>query len=378
SHPRFSIETLLHAFLPFTHVDHTHPDAINSIACAENGKEIAKEIYGDRFVWVPYIRPGFKLSKMIAEGVAKNPQAELVIMEKHGLVTWGETSEESYHKTIEVIEEAKDYIEKKAKEKVLFGGEKYSVLNETKRKDILAEVIPICIRKVSKENKKNITNDDSDSMLYFVNSNNAKELSQIGAACPNHLVHTKRDPLYIEWDPMTKDVEALKSKIKTKNALFKEEYVKYFERNYSEGDTISETAPRVILIPGLGMVNTGKSWYAAKVSESLYHRAIAVMGGSTSLGNFVSLNEAESFAVEYWPLELYKLSLAPKEAEFSRQVAFVTGGAGGIGSATCNRLLSEGAHVVVADINEEAATELVAEINERYGCNRALSVKMDV
>lgn len=378
SHPRFSIETLLHAFLPFTHVDHTHPDAIISIACADNGKEIAKEIYGDRFVWVPYIRPGFKLSKMIAEGVAKNPQAELVIMEKHGLVTWGETSEESYHKTIEVIEEAKDYIEKKAKEKVLFGGEKYSVLNETKRKDILAEVMPIIRGNVSKETKMIVTYDDSDSVLSFVNSNNAKELSQIGAACPDHLVHTKRVPLYIEWDPMTKDVEALKSQIKTKIALFKEEYVKYFERNYSEGDTISETAPRVILIPGLGMVNTGKSWYAAKVSESLYHRAIAVMGGSTSLGNFVSLNEAESFAVEYWPLELYKLSLAPKEAEFSRQVAFVTGGAGGIGSATCNRLLSEGAHVVVADINEEAATELVAEINERYGCNRALSVKMDV
>src|SRR5699024_251093 len=201
SHPRFSIETLLHAFLPFTHVDHTHPDAIISIACADNGKEIAKEIYGDRFVWVPYIRPGFKLSKMIGEGVAKNPQPELVIMEKHGLVTWGETLEESYHKTIEVIEEAKDYIEKKAKEKVLFGGDKYSVLNETKRKDILDEVVPIIRGNVSNDTKMIVTYDDSASVLSFVNSHNAKELSQIGAACPDHLVHTKRVPLYIEWDP---------------------------------------------------------------------------------------------------------------------------------------------------------------------------------
>lgn len=378
SHPRSSIETLLHAFLPYKHVDHTHPDAIISIACADNGKEIAEEVYGDRFVWVPYIRPGFKLSKMIAEGVENNPKAELVIMEKHGLVTWGDTSEESYHKTIEIIQEAEAYIEKKEQEQALFGGEKYTELTEAERKDILAEVMPIVRGNVSRENNMIVTYDDSEAVLSFVNSNNAKELSQVGAACPDHLVHTKRVPLYIDWNPATKDVEQLRERIKTDIKLFKEEYVSYFERNHSEGDNISETAPRVVLIPGVGMINTGKSWSAAKVSEALYHRAISVMRGATSLGDFVSLNEAESFAVEYWPLELYKLSLAPKEAEFSRKVAFVTGGAGGIGSATCERLLSEGAHVVVADINEEAATELVAEINEKYGGNRALSVKMDV
>lgn len=378
SHPRSSIETLLHAFLPYKHVDHTHPDAIISIACADNGKEIAEEVYGDRFVWVPYIRPGFKLSKMIAEGVENNPKAELVIMEKHGLVTWGDTSEESYHKTIEIIQEAEAYIEKKEQEQALFGGEKYTELTEAERKDILAEVMPIVRGNVSRENNMIVTYDDSEAVLSFVNSNNAKELSQVGAACPDHLVHTKRVPLYIDWNPATKDVEQLRERIKTDIKLFKEEYVSYFERNHSEGDNISETAPRVVLIPGVGMINTGKSWSAAKVSEALYHRAISVMRGATSLGDFVSLNEAESFAVEYWPLELYKLSLAPKETEFSRKVAFVTGGAGGIGSATCERLLSEGAHVVVADINEEAATELVAEINEKYGGNRALSVKMDV
>ncbi|WP_277678212.1 bifunctional aldolase/short-chain dehydrogenase [Gracilibacillus dipsosauri] len=377
-HPRSSIETLLHAFLPFKQVDHTHPDAIISIACADNGQEIAKEIYGDRFVWVPYIRPGFQLSKMIAEGVQNNPNAELVIMEKHGLVTWGETSKDSYDKTIAIINEAETYIEEQKAGKSLFGGAKYDTLAEEERKNIFAEVLPVIRGQVSKDKKMLATYTDDDKVLEFVNSHDAKELSQIGAACPDHLVHTKRVPLYIDWNPQVENAESLKEKIKEGLAVYQEEYVAYFERNKSEGDQIVETAPRIILIPGLGMVNTGKSWSAANISEQLYHRAIAVMSGATVLGNFVSLNEEESYLIEYWPLELYKLSLAPPEAEFSRQVAFVTGGAGGIGTATAYRLLEEGAHVVVADINLEGAQELVKNVNSQYGENRAFAVKMDV
>ncbi|QGH34687.1 bifunctional aldolase/short-chain dehydrogenase [Gracilibacillus salitolerans] len=377
-HPRSSIETLLHAFLPFKQVDHTHPDAIISIACADNGKEIAEEIYGDRFVWVPYIRPGFKLSKMIAEGVRNNPNAELVIMEKHGLVTWGETSRESYNKTIDIINEAEGFINNKLENHTLFGGAKYQSLSEDERQNLFAEVMPIIRGQVSQDKKMLTTYNDNDNVLEFVNSNDAKELSQVGAACPDHLVHTKRVPLFIDWDPQSGDVEDLKSKIKEGLAAYKEDYVAYFERNKNEGDELVETAPRIILIPGLGMVNTGKSWTAANISEQLYHRAIAVMSGSTVLGNFVSLDEAESYGVEYWPLELYKLSLAPPESEFSRQVAFVTGGAGGIGTATTYRLLDEGAHVVIADINLEGAENLANEVNEKYGTNRAFAVKMDV
>lgn len=377
-HPRSSIETLLHAFLPFKQVDHTHPDAIISIACADNGKEIAEEIYGDRFVWVPYIRPGFKLSKMIAEGVKNNPKAELVIMEKHGLVTWGETSKESYNKTIDIINEAEAYITNKAAGKTLFGGAKYQALSEEERKDLFAEVMPVIRGQVSKDKKMLTTYNDDKQVLEFVNSNAAKELSQVGAACPDHLVHTKRVPLFIDWDPQSGNREDLIAKIKKGLAAYIEEYIAYFERNKNEGDELVETAPRIILIPGLGMVNTGKSWTAANISEQLYHRAIAVMSGATVLGNFVSLDEAESYGVEYWPLELYKLSLAPPEAEFSRQVAFVTGGAGGIGTATTYRLLDEGAHVVVADINLEGAENLAKEANEKYGENRVFPVKMDV
>ncbi|MFC7679390.1 bifunctional aldolase/short-chain dehydrogenase [Paenibacillus sp. GCM10028914] len=376
--PRASIETLLHAFLPFKHVDHTHPDSIISLCCADNGRELAEEIFGDRYVWVPYVRPGFTLSKMIAEGVLSNPNAELVLMEKHGLVTWGDTSEACYAQTIKIISEAEAFIESKFKQDQLFGGVKHKALPEEVRKRIAAEVMPSVRGAVSDVKKMILSFDDEEDILAFVGGRDSAELSQVGAACPDHLVHTKMVPLFIDWTPDADDVEGLKEKLQEGISSYKEQYQAYFDRNKHEGDVMFEAAPRVILIPGVGMINSGKSWSNSKVSGALYHRAIAVMRGATALGKFVSLSENESYNVEYWPLELYKLTLAPKEAEFSRQVAFITGGAGGIGSETARRLVSDGAHVVLADLNLEGAEKVAEEINEKYGENRAIAVKMDV
>jgi rhamnulose-1-phosphate aldolase/alcohol dehydrogenase len=376
--PRSSIETLLHAFLPFAHVDHTHPDAIISLCCTEGGRQLAEEVYGNRFVWVPYVRPGFMLSKMIAEGVKANPHAELVLMEKHGLVTWGNTSEESYFKTISIINEAEAYIEARVQSRTLFGGAKYTALTQEQRRAVLVQVLPIIRGAVSEEQRMLVTYDDSDAVLTFVNSHEAPALSQVGAACPDHLVHTKRVPLYIDWEPSVDSVPQLIEQLKQGIASFKEAYRAYFERNKNPGDTIAHTAPRVLLIPGIGMVNTGRSEALARVSEALYQRAIAVMRGATALGSFVSLNENESYNVEYWPLELYKLSLLPPEADFSRQVGLVTGGAGGIGSAVCRRFLAQGMHVVIADINLEGAQKLAATLNQQYGAGRTVAVKVDV
>ncbi len=377
-HPRASIETLLHAFLPFKHVDHTHPDSIISLCCADNGKELAKEIFGDRFVWVPYIRPGFTLSKMIAEGVLNNPKAELVLMEKHGLVTWGETSEACYAQTIKIISEAEAFIEARIDEAKTFGGAKYETLPAEVRQNIAAKVMPTIRGAVSDAKKMILSFDDADDVLQFVSGQDSAKLSQVGAACPDHLVHTKVVPLFIDWTPDANDIDGLIAKLKEGVAAYKQQYTAYFERNKNEGDVMFEAAPRVILIPGVGMINTGKSWAMSQVSGALYHRAIAVMRGATALGSFVSLSENESYNVEYWPLELYKLSLAPPEAEFSRQVAFITGGAGGIGSETARRLVSEGAHVVLADLNLEGAQKVADEINAKWGENRALAVKVDV
>lgn len=378
SQPRASIETLLHAFLPFKHVDHTHPDAIIGLCCADNGQEIAKEIYGDRFVWVPYIRPGFTLSKMIAQSVADNPKAELVLMEKHGLVTWGDTPEESYNQTIAVIQEAEEYILSKLNNDTLFGGAKLQNIDAQLRKGLLKELLPIVRGAVSQNAKAILSVDDHEDVLQFVNSHDAKTLAAVGAACPDHLVHTKMTPLYIEFDATTQDINDLKSLVTEGIANFIEQYTAYFNRYKSDGDIMFDPSPRVILISGLGMINTGKSLTMAQVSGALYHRAISVMKGATTLGNFVSLNEEESYYIEYWPLELYKLSLAPPEKEFSRQIAFITGGAGGIGRASAEQFVARGAHVVLADINEEGAQNVAAQLNEQYNAPIASAIKMDV
>ncbi|MDF2725552.1 MAG: bifunctional aldolase/short-chain dehydrogenase [Paenibacillus sp.] len=243
-----------------------------------------------------------------------------------------------------------------------------------RRSQLLTKLPTISKRELTKRS----CSDDADDVLAFVSGRSSAELSQIGAACPDHLVHTKVVPLFIDWTPDANDVEGLKAKLVDGIAAYKEQYKAYFERNKNEGDVIFETAPRVILIPGIGMINTGKSWAMSQVSGALYHRAIAVMRGATALGDFVSLTENESYNVEYWPRELYKLTLAPAEAEFSRKVAFITGGAGGIGSETARRLVSEGAHVVLADLNLDGASKVAQEINDKYGANRAIAVKMDV
>lgn len=378
SHPRASIETLLHAFLPFKHVDHTHPDAIISICCAHNGKDIAKEIFGDRFVWVPYIRPGFALSKMIAKSVAEHPQAELVLMEKHGLVTWGNTAEDSYYRTIAIIEEAERYIHSKINEVTTFGGEKFTPVEPKKRDEILTEILPIVRGSISTLKKSLLSVDCSDTVLQFVNSNNVKQLAAVGAACPDHLVHTKMTPLFIDYNPVQDSLDELIQKIQRGIRTYKATYETYFNTHKNSQDIMFDPAPRVILLPGIGMINTGKSAAMAKVSGDLYNRAIAVMRGTTALGEFVSLNENESYQIEYWPLELYKLSLAPIEKEFSRQIVFITGGAGGIGRATAQQFVEEGAHVVIADINAEGALQTAAELNSKYNAPIATAIKMDV
>ncbi|MFF3101769.1 bifunctional aldolase/short-chain dehydrogenase [Viridibacillus arvi] len=373
--PRPSIETLLHAFLPYKHIDHTHPDAIISICCAPNGKEIAKSIFGDSFVWVPYLRPGFLLSKMITEGVQNNPNAELVLMEKHGLVVWGNTAEESYTRTIDVINKAEAYIDSIAATQEPFGGQLIEPIEVETRQRLLSKVLP-GVRGVASKYEKVITSiDQSEEVLTFINSRKIETLSSVGAACPDHLVHTKRVPLFIEWDG---NEDTLEMVIQEKIKAYQSEYEAYFNRFANDDDKMFNPSPRVILIRGLGMITTGKDIQAAELSQALYHRAISVMKGADAIGGFTSLSDEESFAVEYWPLELYKLSLAPAEAEFSRHVALITGGAGGIGSATCRLLASQGAHIVIADLNKEGAEKVAAELNQKYGEGRAFSVVMDV
>ncbi|MCL6549078.1 MAG: bifunctional rhamnulose-1-phosphate aldolase/short-chain dehydrogenase, partial [Alicyclobacillus sp.] len=379
-HPRMSVETLLHAFLPFPHVDHTHPDAIVSLCCADNGREAAREVYGDGFIWIPYMLAGFALSKRIAEAVRDHPNAWVVLLEKHGLVTWGQTSEECYRQTLRAVQCAEDYIADKQRRsgRALFGGVRTPALDPERRRELAAQVLPVIRGAVSRQERMVLRYDDSEDVLAFAGSRDGRELSQVGAACPDHLIHTKVVPLFVDWDPEAEDEAALADKLRSGIEAYEAAYRAYFERNRRPGDEMMSPSPRVILVPGLGMIATGKSPLMADVSAQLYHRAIAVMAGATAIGRFVSLTEQESYGVEYWPLELYKLTLAPPEQPFSRQVAFITGGAGGIGSAVARRLAQEGASVVIADLNFERARQVADEIVQKHGFGRALAVRMDV
>jgi rhamnulose-1-phosphate aldolase/alcohol dehydrogenase len=380
--PRQSIETLLHAFTPAKHVDHTHPDAVISLACTANGHELARQLWGaERMVWVDYIRPGFTLSKWIGQDLRDNPQATLVVMGKHGLVTWGETSQECYDNTIRTIQEAEDFIQSRRNGRRIYVSANTPALAPEQRRQIFLEVTPVLRGAVSQETAAVLHLDASDRVLEFINSQNAAKWSQIGAACPDHLVHTKRLPLFVDWKPAngnSQDVAALTTRLVDGVQEYMQNYRIYFDHCKQPGDEMRDPAPRVILIPGLGMVTTGPDMLGANVSNQLYQRAIDVIEGSQSLGEFISLTPQEAYNVEYWPLELYKLKLRPAPRELAGRIAIVTGAASGIGRATARRLAEDGAHVAIFDINLDGAQAVAEELNRRYGHGRSLAVHCNV
>jgi rhamnulose-1-phosphate aldolase/alcohol dehydrogenase len=365
--PRGSIETLLHAFVPYAQVDHTHPDAINMICCAEGGEELAAECFGDEAVWITYIRPGFTLSKQVGEAVKNNPTARFILLAKHGLVTWGETHEESYSRTIEAINRAAEFVASRAGEP--FGGRKVEPPEPDRREELLAEILPALRGALSSgpdESSHKILRSDhtSEDVLQFVCGRDSKELSQVGAACPDHLVRTKVRPLWVDFDPEKEGAEELKERLREGVVRYREDYEAYFSRHEEADEEMFDPNPRVVMIGGIGLVAAAKNAKEANLSRDFAYRAIAVMRGAHALGGYVSLTEEESYAVEYWPLELYKLTLAPPPDELAGRVAFVTGGAGGIGSAVARSLASRGACVVVCDFDEEGAGDVAGSLPE--------------
>jgi len=388
--PRPSIETLLHGFLPFTHIDHTHADATNYFACAADGERLARECFGDALIWIPYRRPGFGLAREVALAVRAHPEARLVILAKHGLITWGETDEACYAASLDTVAQAVAFVEARVAGRTVFGGVRAPAAEAERRREIAATVAPTLRGLVSPDKRQILRFEDGDDVLTFVGSQDAARLTQIGAACPDHLVHTKPWALLVDWSP-EQDVAALEVALRAGVAAYVVKYEAYRDANAEQdldpdaaqpvlraADAASDPHPRVVLIPGVGMFTTGKDSIMADVSAQLYHRAIAVMRGAEACGGFVSLTDAESYAVEYWPLEQYKLKLAPPEREFARQVALVTGAAGGIGSAICRRLARDGAHLVIADIDLPGAQRVAEEFNQQYGAGRAAAVRMDV
>ncbi|MFZ0088908.1 MAG: bifunctional aldolase/short-chain dehydrogenase [Solirubrobacteraceae bacterium] len=370
--PRSSIETLLHAFVPAAHVHHTHPDAINALACARDGNALIAECFGDSAAWIEYIRPGFTLAKQVGEAVRARPDLRLVVLAKHGLVVWGETAREAYDQTVAVCNQAAELVNARSNGAGRFGGPSADWDGDA-RAATLQQVLPVLRGAVSSQRAKILISDLTPEVCELVDSRNGTTIATVGAACPDHLVHTKRVPMWVDFDPAHDTIDALRERIGGCAEAYRAEYEAYFTRNAGPDDHMSDPDPRVVLIQNTGMVAVGQTPKAAHVSRDLYHRAIEVMAGASSVSEFVSLTEAESFAVEYWPLELYKLSLAPPPGELQGKVALVTGAAGGIGRAVMDALATLGACVVGFDIDGEGAAAAV----EPYGA-AGLAVSGDV
>ncbi|RWA79278.1 bifunctional rhamnulose-1-phosphate aldolase/short-chain dehydrogenase [Mesorhizobium sp.] len=374
-----SIDTPLHAFVPKACVDHMHPDAIIAVAAAKDSKAITKEIFGDAIGWLPWKRPGFELGLWLEKFCLENPDAKGVVLESHGLFTWGDTPKECYETTISVINQAINWFERKSEGKAIFGGEAVRALDAPARRAIAAKLMPRIRGLISEKSHKLGHFDDQPAVLEFVNSKDLRPLAALGTSCPDHFLRTKIRPLVIEFDPKNPDVDAVIARLADDIAAYRVGYQAYYDAcKHADSPAIRDPNAVVYLMPGVGMFTFAGDKATARISGEFYVNAINVMRGASTVSSYVGLPAQEAFDIEYWLLEEAKLQRLPKRKALAGQIALVTGGAGGIGRATANRLLREGACVVLADIDEAALAGAHEELSKTYGKDFVRPVRIDV
>lgn len=374
-----SIDTPLHAYVPKKHVDHMHPDAIIAIAASKNSKELTNQIFGDKIGWLPWKKPGYELGLWLEKFCLENPDAKGVVLESHGLFTWHDDAYECYKLTLEVIQQAMDWFDEKTLASTIFGGEKFSALPRRERSDVAAKLMPVIRGHVSGSQHMIGHFDDSDAVLEFVNSNDLEELAKLGTSCPDHFLRTKIRPLVVDFDPRSPDVDRTLTGLPEAINAYREDYLSYYERcKRNDSPAVRDTNAVVYLVPGVGMITFAKDKATARISSEFYINAINVMRGASTVAEYVGLPEQEAFDIEYWLLEEAKLQRMPKPKSLAGRVALVTGGAGGIGTATAERYLREGACVMLADIDEDALSKTVAELQANFSSDFVRGIKMDV
>ena len=363
-----SIDTPLHGLIPFHHVDHMHPVSVIAIAASKDQERLTQEVFEEEVGWVPWQRPGFDLGLVMKEKLKQDPDLKGLVMGQHGLINWANDDKACYELTLTLVEKAARYIEQRDKGEETFGGQKYQSLDEKTRKEIFVKLLPRLRGLVSQKNRFIGTIHVTESVLRFVNSVDAPGLAEIGTSCPDHFLRTKIKPLYVDWDPQNQSYEALLEKLETGLVAYRADYTAYYEAcKHSDSPPMRDPNPTVILIPGLGLIAWGKNKSESRVTAEFYSLAIEVMRASEAISEYQGLPRQEAFDIEYWLLEEAKLKRMPPEKEFARNVVVVIGAGSGIGKATAHRVAKEGAHVVCADLSEEAARATAQEIVDIYG-----------
>ncbi len=386
-----SIDTPLHAFIPFKHVDHTHPNAVIAVAASKNGAALTKDIYGDKVGWVAWQRPGFDLGLVMEEIVEKAPALKGLVMGQHGLINWADDDKACYDLSLELIEKAARFIEAQDRGEATFGGQKYESLSSGERERVFVEVLPKLRGMVSQHQRFVGTVQGDERILRFVNSMDAARLSELGTSCPDHFLRTKIKPLFVDWNPQEEDVEALLGRLEHGLEQYRADYRAYYDAcKQPDSPPMRDPNPTVILIPGVGMIAWGKTKSESRVTAEFYNAAVEVMRGAEAVGEYIALPQQEAFDIEYWQLEEAKLKRMPPEKEFARSVVVVVGAGSGIGKATALRLAAEGAHVVCADLNLAAAKETAEALTALYGvgigvagtgisnCGPAVGLEVDI
>lgn len=365
-----SIDTPLHSFVPFRHVDHTHPNAVIAVAAARNGAELTKAIYGDRVIWTPWQRPGFDLGLKLAEVCKAHPKAEGVILGQHGLINWADDDRKCYDLSLELIEMAAAYIDERDRGAKSFGGAHHKPLAPADRRSLFTHILPWLRGRLTTGGwpRQISTVQDDDAILWFAGSVDAPRLAELGTSCPDHFLRTKIKPMYVDWSPAATDIAGLKSKIESGLAAYRDDYAAYYQRcKHADSPAMRNPNPSVILIPGLGMIAWGKDKSESRVTAEFYNCAVEVMRGAEAIGEYMSLPQQEAFDIEYWLLEEAKLKRMPPEKELARRVVMVVGAGSGIGRTAASRLAPEGAHLVCVDLDKTGAAAAAEAIVARQG-----------